>query len=115
VAAWFAATPSTLATKVGTNEYRVIFDRDVSACVYTATLAADQNGPTLEQPPAGRTTVASDGANVLVNTFAADGSPGELPFHLIPPRRSATAVLVCPSAHASTIRARSAIACGVDG
>ena len=31
------------------------------------------------------------------------------------PRRSATAVLVCPSAHASTIRARSAIACGVDG
>jgi hypothetical protein len=99
----------------GTNEYRVIFDRDVSACVYTATLAADQNGPTLEQPPAGRTTVASDGANVLVNTFAADGSPGELPFHLIPPRRSATAVLVCPSAHASTIRARSAIACGVDG
>jgi hypothetical protein len=67
----------------GTNEYRVVFDRDVSPCVYAATLAADQNGPTLEQPPAGRTTVASDAANVLVNTFAADGSPGELPFHLI--------------------------------
>jgi hypothetical protein len=100
----------------GTKEYRMIFDRDVSACVYgDARSAADQNGPTLEQPPAGRTTVASDGANVLVNTFAADGSPGELPFHLIPPRRSATAVLVCPSAHASTIRARSAIAGGVDG
>jgi hypothetical protein len=27
--------------------------------------------------------VASDGANVLVNAFAADGSPGDLPFHLI--------------------------------
>jgi hypothetical protein len=61
----------------------VIFDCDVSACVYTATLAADQNGPTLEQPPTGRTTVASDGANLLVNAFATDGSPGELPFHLI--------------------------------
>jgi hypothetical protein len=72
----------------GTNKYPMIFDRDVSACVSTATLAADQNGPTLEQLPAGRTTVASDGANVLVNTFAAAGSPGEpgeLPFHLIPP------------------------------
>ena len=29
--------------------------------------------------------MASDGANVLVNTFAADGSAAELPFHLIPP------------------------------
>ena len=51
------------------------FDRDVSACIYSATLAAVQNGPTLEQPPAGRITVASaGGANVLVKTFDVDGS-----------------------------------------
>jgi hypothetical protein len=68
----------------GTNEYRVFFDRDLSACVYSATLAAVQNGPAFEQPPAGRITVASGGGDqVLVKTFAADGSPVEAPFHLI--------------------------------
>ena len=44
----------------GTNEYHVVFARNVnvSGCIYNATLAAVQNGPTLEQPPAGRITVA---------------------------------------------------------
>jgi hypothetical protein len=68
----------------GGNEYTVQFDRDVGACVYSATLAAVQNGPTLEQPPAGRITVASAGGpSVLVRTFAADGTPAEAPFHLL--------------------------------
>jgi hypothetical protein len=68
----------------GTNEYVVVFDNDVSGCVYSATLAAVQNGPTIEQPPAGRITVASAGAgNVLVKTFAADGNPAAAPFHLV--------------------------------
>jgi hypothetical protein len=68
----------------GSNEYTVQFDRDVSACVYSATLAAVQNGPTLEQPPAGRVTVASAGGpNVLVRTFGADGAPVQAPFHLL--------------------------------
>jgi hypothetical protein len=68
----------------GTNEYTVQFDRDVSACVYSATLAAVQNGPTLEQPPAGRVTVASAGGpNVLVRTFGADGAAAQAPFHLL--------------------------------
>jgi hypothetical protein len=66
----------------GTNEYRVEFERDVSACVYTATLAAVQAGPTLEQPQPGRITVGNDGARVLVRTFAADAMPAEQPFHL---------------------------------
>jgi hypothetical protein len=67
-----------------TNVYRVEFPADVSACIYTATLAAVQNGPVLEQPPAGRITVqAGGGNNVLVRTYNAAGNPAESPFHLI--------------------------------
>jgi hypothetical protein len=43
-----------------------------------------QNGPTLEQPPAGRITVASaGGAKVLVRTFNAAGTAAPEPFHLL--------------------------------
>jgi hypothetical protein len=66
--------------------YRVFFgENNVSACIYSATLAAVQNGPTLEQPPAGRITVANDPdpRAVLVKTYDAAGSPVEAPFHLI--------------------------------
>jgi hypothetical protein len=67
-----------------TNVYRVEFPTDVSGCTYSATLAAVQNGPTLEQPPAGRITVQSGGGlNVLVKTYDAAGNPTEAPFHLI--------------------------------
>ena len=68
----------------GSNEYTVEFTRDVSGCVYAATLAAVQNGPTLEQPPAGRITVASaGGAKVLVKTYNAAGNGAPAPFHLL--------------------------------
>ena len=61
-----------------------MFRTDVSGCTYSATLAAVQNGPTLEQPPAGRITVQSGGGlNVLVKTYDAAGNPTEAPFHLI--------------------------------
>jgi hypothetical protein len=67
----------------GTNVYTVEFGGDVSRCIYSAVLAAVQAGPQVEQPPPGRITVASGGANrVVVNTFNADGSPGEAPFHV---------------------------------
>ena len=66
----------------GSNEYRVDFGSDPSACVSTATLAAVQAGTVLEQPQAGRITVSRDGVRVLVRTFAPDGSPAEQPFHL---------------------------------
>ena len=66
------------------NLYRVEFSSDVAGCTYTATLAAVQNGPTLEEPPAGRITVQSGGGpNVLVKTYNAAGDPAEAPFHLI--------------------------------
>jgi hypothetical protein len=68
----------------GSNEYTVEFTHDVSRCVYSATLAAVQNGPTLEQPPAGRITVAAaGGASVLVKTYDAAGAATPAPFHLL--------------------------------
>jgi hypothetical protein len=68
----------------GTNEYIVTFGRDISGCQYSATLAAVANGPSVEQPPAGRITAASaGGGNVLVRTYAVDGSAVEAPFHLL--------------------------------
>jgi hypothetical protein len=67
----------------GTNVYTVEFGSDVSACVYSAVLAAVASGPVVEQPPAGRITVASGGVGrVVVRTFGADGAPAEAPFHL---------------------------------
>lgn len=68
----------------GSAQYNVDLRDDVSRCVYSATLAAVQNGPNLEQPPAGRITVQSAGGpNVLVRTYAADGTPADAPFHLL--------------------------------
>lgn len=66
----------------GSNEYRIDFGRDLAGCIYSATLAAVQAGPTVEQPEAGRITVATDGSRVLVRTFAANGNALEQPFHL---------------------------------
>jgi hypothetical protein len=67
------------------NEYTVEFPRDVSACIYAATLAAVSNGGVVEQPPAGgRTSVASaGGAKVLVKTYDGTGAAAAAPFHLI--------------------------------
>jgi hypothetical protein len=66
----------------GTNEYRIDFGRDLTGCIYNATLAAVPAGPMLEQPEAGRITVATDGARVLVRTFGASGNAAEQPFHV---------------------------------
>jgi hypothetical protein len=68
------------------NEYRVEFANDVTGCIYSATLAAVQSGPVLEQPDAGRITVAGDperNSRVLVRTYGANGAPAEQPFHVI--------------------------------
>jgi hypothetical protein len=68
----------------GTNEYRVAFDRDVSSCIATATLATVPTNGGADQPVPGRITVSQDNAtSVLVRTFAADGSTAEQPFNVI--------------------------------
>jgi hypothetical protein len=71
----------------GSGLYTVGFARDVGGCVATATLAAAQNGPTLEQPSPGRITVGIQDARVAVRTFDVDGAPRDQPFNVI---------VVCP-------------------
>jgi hypothetical protein len=68
----------------GTNEYRVSFATDVSACVATATLAAVPSGSVADQPQPGRVTVTQDQpTSVLVRTFDSAGAAAEQPFNLI--------------------------------
>ena len=66
----------------GSNEYGVRFAGNLASCIGTATLASVQAGPTLEQPPPGRITLAPGGDRVTVRTYAADGSPAEAPFNV---------------------------------
>ena len=67
----------------GSGIYSIAFGRDVSGCEATATLAAVQNGASLEEPQAGRITVGADGPNVGVRTFDASGSVKDQPFNVI--------------------------------
>ncbi len=79
------ATPAAPRHTTG-NEYTVEFTHDVSGCIYSATLAAVNNGTTVEQPPAGgdaRRVASAGGANVLVKTYDGAGAAAEAPFHLI--------------------------------
>jgi hypothetical protein len=80
-----AGTAVSVTHAAGSSDYTVVFSHDVSGCVYAATLAAVQNGAALEQPPAGgRITAApAGGANVLVRTFANNGTGVAAPFHLL--------------------------------
>lgn len=66
----------------GTNEYRIDFGRNPTNCLFSATLAAVQAGPLLEQPQAGRITVSRDSSRVIVRTFGASGAASEQPFHI---------------------------------
>jgi hypothetical protein len=72
----------TVAHVSGTNEYGIDFGRNPTSCIFSATLAAVQAGPVLEQPQPGRITVSRDSARVLVHTFNAAGAASEQPFHL---------------------------------
>lgn len=72
-----------LAQRLTDGNYRVRFIRDVRACTWSATPAAD--GATL--PPAFTVRVALDttepsGAQLVVRTNDATGAPVDSPFHL---------------------------------
>jgi hypothetical protein len=77
-----AGNSTTVAHVSGTNVYGVQFGKNTAACVATATLAAVQAGPTLEQPEPGRVTVEAKADRVDVKTFAANGTPREQPFNV---------------------------------
>jgi hypothetical protein len=73
---------ATSAAKTGNGQYLVVFDADVRACTYFATLG----DPAAGEPPAGEiaTSSATGNANgVLVVTRASDGATAvDRPFHL---------------------------------
>ena len=64
------------------NEFQIYFPANVAACVYVATLGSVAGDP--RDPSAGRITAHPDGGgDVLVRTWAADGTATPLPFNLI--------------------------------
>lgn len=64
----------------GFGAYRVAFAGPVTACAFSATLAATDSSPA----PAGRVTVADSGdGGVVVQTYDASGAPSDLGFHLV--------------------------------
>ena len=73
---------ATASGRSGTGDYRVAFDRSMAGCVFTATLVRVPGGVTVD-PPAGRITAAEDNGRIAVRTFDVDGSPRDLPFHLL--------------------------------
>lgn len=64
------------------GEYRFGFDRAISGCALTATLARVAGG-TVTDPPAGRITTAEEAGRVIVRTYDAAGTATDLPFHFI--------------------------------
>jgi hypothetical protein len=63
----------------GAGGYRVAFSRSLAGCAANATLGSNDGSAVV----AGRITVTISTGEAGVNTFAADGSPANLPFHLI--------------------------------
>ena len=73
---------ATSASKTGTGQYQVVFNADVKACTYAATLGDPADGA----PPAGEIAVSSLAGNangVLVATRDSAGVAADGPFHLI--------------------------------
>lgn len=73
--------PGDPAGRTSTGIYHVIFNRDVRACAYTATLGTPGTG----NPPSGQLSVASHATNVAavrVRTENDDGALADRGFHL---------------------------------
>ena len=77
------ARGTTSAARTAEGRYQVIFDRDVRACAYWATIG----GPTAAAPPDnGQITVSSLGSNINgvdIRTTGANGNDANKPFHLL--------------------------------
>ena len=71
------------AARTGDGRYQVLFETNVRACAYHATVG----GPTAAAPPAnGQITVSSLGSNVNgvdIQTTGANGNNANRPFHLV--------------------------------
>jgi hypothetical protein len=77
------ARGTTSAARTAEGRYQVIFDRDVRACAYWATIG----GPTAAAPPDnGQITLSSLGSNINgvdIRTTGANGNDANKPFHLL--------------------------------
>jgi hypothetical protein len=77
------ARGTTSSARTAEGRYQVIFNRDVRACAYYATIG----GPTAAAPPEnGQITVSSLGSNVAgvdIRTTGANGNDANKPFHLL--------------------------------
>jgi hypothetical protein len=72
----------TSAARTAEGRYQVIFNRDVRACVYVASLG----DPGAAAPPQGQvstTSLASNVAGIVVRTEASNGAVADRPFHLV--------------------------------
>jgi hypothetical protein len=72
---------ATGSTRLGTGDFEVAFNRDVTKCAYTATLGSVDTA----DPPAGEVGVsqrAGKASAVRVLTRASDGTAADRPFHL---------------------------------
>jgi hypothetical protein len=72
---------ATNAIKLGTGTYEIAFDRNVTNCVYVATVGPGGGGFAL-----GEVNVAARDGNtfaVFVDTNSSGGSAADLPFHLL--------------------------------
>jgi hypothetical protein len=68
------------AVRVGTGSYEVFFTRNVTTCAYTATTTGGFAGQTgVREGPA----VGAGTNTVRVFTVASNGTPTDLPYHLI--------------------------------
>jgi hypothetical protein len=74
---------ATAASRDSAGVYTVDFGKDVSACFYSATLAAVKNGTGTDTPTAGSITVTPGTAatSIKVSTFTG-GTPADEPFHV---------------------------------
>jgi hypothetical protein len=74
---------TTSVSRTGPGRYQAIFNRDVRACAYVATIG----GPTAAAPPNnGQITVSSLASNVNgvdIRTTGANGNDANKPFHLV--------------------------------
>lgn len=66
----------------GEGTYLIGFDRSMTGCVFTATLARVDGGSRVDPDP-GRITVAEEGGKIRVRTYDAGGAMLAEPFHVL--------------------------------
>jgi hypothetical protein len=72
----------TASSRLGTGQYRITFNRDVSRCVYSATIESTSGGGEISAFGGPLQGVVTE-REVLVSTYDNSGSFDDEPFHLV--------------------------------